>query len=70
MALFQTDLKGSLPASVVNLAANSQPLLLASLKNLMEKDKKRGENKRPLNRPADYAGKAVDDFFAIDTVDY
>jgi hypothetical protein len=48
-------LKGSLPASVVNLAANSQPLLLASLKKILAEDKKSGKNNKALGAPADYA---------------
>ncbi len=53
--LVETDLKGSLPASVVNLAANSQPLLLATLKKIMGEDKKNGKNSKALGAPADYA---------------
>lgn len=42
--IVQSDLKGSIPKTVVNLAAESQPMLVNGLRRVLEKDKT-GESK-------------------------
>lgn len=52
--LVETDLKGSLPSSVVNFAANTQPLMLVTLKQKLDQDKEKGLITRPANTPPTY----------------
>ena len=56
-ALFmQTDLKGKLPTSIVNMVCRDQPLVLATLKKLLDKAVTSGTPKRALDAPVDYEG--------------
>lgn len=44
-SLTQSDLKGTLPATVVNFVSSSQPLIIANLRRVMEEDFKQGSTK-------------------------
>jgi hypothetical protein len=49
------DLKGSIPGTVVNLVSNSQPMILLTLKQLMNKAKQRGTILNPPDKRTTYS---------------
>lgn len=53
--LLQTDLKGSIPATVVSFACSSQAMFLANFRKVMDKDSKAGAAMKPAGTPADYS---------------
>lgn len=49
------DLKGSIPGTIVNLVSNSQPMILLTLRNLMNKAKSAGAITNPVDKRSTYS---------------
>jgi hypothetical protein len=49
------DLKGSIPNTIINLVCNNQPMILMTLKQLMDKEKKNGKYPNPPDHKSSYS---------------
>jgi len=68
----QSDLKGTIPTTVVNFVSQSQPLVVASIRRTLDKDSKKAGARPPPQFQTSYAyeGRHASDFFQPDIKRY